>query len=151
MDIELIIYLELGAIGILIVALLIARSKIKRLQALLEEEKKKRTFPLLVFSINRDELKAYLKNESYCYAKHVQIDDIDLTVDYGYKKTLKLRFDPILMLKPNQIQSFEFFVYYPLPEWGGKKLLIEFEQNVILTENGIELFIPQIEKINLIR
>ena len=56
-----------------------------------------------------------------------------------------------LMLKPNQIQSFEFFVYYPLPEWGGKKLLVEFEENVILTENGIELFIPQIEKIHLIR
>jgi Xaa-Pro aminopeptidase len=56
-----------------------------------------------------------------------------------------------LKLMPNQIQSFEFFVYYPLPEWGGKKLLLEFEDNVILTENGIELFIPPIEKIHLIR
>jgi hypothetical protein len=56
-----------------------------------------------------------------------------------------------LVLKPSQFQSFEFFLYYPLPEWGGKKLILEFKENVILTENVIELFSPQMEKIHLIR
>ncbi len=56
-----------------------------------------------------------------------------------------------LMLKPNQFHAFEFFLYYPLPEWGGKKLIWEFKENVILTENGVELFHPQMEKIHLIR
>jgi len=55
------------------------------------------------------------------------------------------------VLKPTHLQAFEFFVYYPLPEWGGKKILIDFEENVIITENGVELFVPQIEKINLFR
>jgi hypothetical protein len=55
------------------------------------------------------------------------------------------------VLKPTHLQAFEFFVYYPLPEWGGKKILIDFEENVIITENGVELFVPQIEKINLVR
>jgi len=55
-----------------------------------------------------------------------------------------------LKLKPNQFHSFEFFLYYPLPEWGGKKLIWEFKENVILTENGVELLSPQIEKILLI-
>jgi methionine aminopeptidase len=56
-----------------------------------------------------------------------------------------------LVLKPTHLQAFEFFVYYPVPEWGGKKMLFDFEENVIITENGVEFFIPQIEKIKLIR
>jgi len=56
-----------------------------------------------------------------------------------------------LMLKSDQFQSFEFFLYYPLPEWGGKKLILEFKENVILTKNGVELFSPQMEKVHLIR
>jgi Xaa-Pro aminopeptidase len=56
-----------------------------------------------------------------------------------------------LKLKPTHLQAFEFFVYYPLPEWGGNKLRVDFEENVIITENGAELFIPPVEKIHLIR
>jgi hypothetical protein len=59
-------------------------------------------------------------------------------------------FTSSLMLKSNQFISFEFFLYYPLPEWGGKKLIFEFKENVMLTENGIELLGPQMEKIQLI-
>jgi len=60
-------------------------------------------------------------------------------------------FTSSLVLKPTHIQAFEFFVYYPLPEWGGKKMRVDFEEDVIITENGAELFIPEIDKITLIR
>jgi hypothetical protein len=59
-------------------------------------------------------------------------------------------FSSKLMLKPTHLEAFEFFVYYPLPEWGGKKIRIDFEENVIVTENGTEVFIPPIDKIQLV-
>ncbi len=56
-----------------------------------------------------------------------------------------------LMIKPTQLTSFEFFVYYPVPEWGGRKMRMDFEENMIITENGIEWLYPPTERINLIR
>jgi hypothetical protein len=56
-----------------------------------------------------------------------------------------------LVLKPSQLHAFEIFVYTPLPEWGGKKLTIGTEENIIVTENGVELFAPTQDKITLIR
>jgi Xaa-Pro aminopeptidase len=56
-----------------------------------------------------------------------------------------------LVIKPTNLVAFEFFVYYPLPEWGGKKLLVDFEDDVLITENGVELIVPWIDKINLVR
>ncbi len=56
-----------------------------------------------------------------------------------------------LMLKTSQLHAFEIFVYTPLPEWGGKKLVIGSEENIIITENGVELFVPPQDKIYLIR
>lgn len=60
-------------------------------------------------------------------------------------------FSSKLMLKVTHLEAFEFFVYYPLPEWGGKKIRIDFEDNVIVTENGVEIFIPFTNKIQLVR
>jgi len=56
-----------------------------------------------------------------------------------------------LMIKPTNLVAFEFFVYFPVPEWGGKKCCLEFEDNVIITENGVELFVPPHDEIYLIR
>jgi Xaa-Pro aminopeptidase len=61
------------------------------------------------------------------------------------------KFKSHLVLKPTQLHAFEMFIFYPIPEWGGKKLRFDIEDNVIVTENGVELFIPQIDKINLVR
>ena len=47
--------------------------------------------------------------------------------------------------------DFEFFIYVPLPEWGGKKIIFGLHDNVILTENGVEWIYPVIERIHLIR
>lgn len=56
-----------------------------------------------------------------------------------------------LELSPTQLFAFEFFMYIPLPEWGGKKLRIGIEDDVIITENGVEWLCPEIERISLIR
>ena len=56
-----------------------------------------------------------------------------------------------LELRPTQLFAFEFFMYVPLPEWGGKKLRIGIEDDVIITENGLEWLCPEIERILLIR
>lgn len=56
-----------------------------------------------------------------------------------------------MVLKPTHLLGFEFFMCVPLPEWGGKKLILGLEDDVIITENGVEWLYPPIEKINLIR
>jgi len=56
-----------------------------------------------------------------------------------------------LEIRPTQIFAFEYFVYVPLPEWRGKKLRIGIEDDVIITENGVEWLYPITEWILLIR
>jgi len=54
-------------------------------------------------------------------------------------------------LKPSHLMAFEYFIYYPLAEWDGKKLRLGFKEKVIITENGVDWLHPPIEKINIIR
>jgi len=56
-----------------------------------------------------------------------------------------------LEIRPTQIFAFEFFIYYPLPEWQGKKIRIDLEDDVIITENGVEWLYPMFEKAQFIR
>ncbi len=56
-----------------------------------------------------------------------------------------------MVLKPTHLLAFEFFVLVPLPEWDGKKLIFGLEDDVIITEHGVEWLYPPIERINLIR
>lgn len=56
-----------------------------------------------------------------------------------------------MLLKPSHFMAFEFFIYMPLPEWEGKKFRLGLEDDVIITDNGVEWLYPPIEKIHLIR
>jgi Xaa-Pro aminopeptidase len=56
-----------------------------------------------------------------------------------------------MVLKPTHLMAFEFFIYVPLPEWKGQKLRMGLEDDVIITENGVEWLYPPIERIHLIR
>jgi len=116
----------------LAVFLLNASGKIKVLRALIDKERKKRTFPLLIFRVDQENLKSYLKNESYCYAKHVIIDDLNLTVEYGFKKNLLLRFDPINLLKPNQELELSYRVFdndFDVTPGSPDSLVLQFHDN----------------------
>ena len=111
MDKQLMLYLIVGAIGFLVAAVAKLHGERKNLKILLAEEKRKRTYPLITFDIDRGKLKAFVKNESYCYAKDLQIDDMVLTADYGFKKDLQLKFAPVLLLRPGGQMELEFKVF----------------------------------------
>jgi len=132
MDYQLYFFILLGVSAMLAVILSNAAGKIKALRVLIEVERKKRTFPLLVFRVNKDDLSVYLKNESYCYAKHVVIDDLNLTVEYGFKKFLLLRFAPINLLKPNQEIKLSYQVFdndFDVTSQSPDSLVLQFHDN----------------------
>ena len=52
---------------------------------------------------------------------------------------------------PNTLISLEFFAYTPVPEWGGAKARIPFEDDVVVTERGLEWLHPPVDRILLIR
>jgi Xaa-Pro aminopeptidase len=47
--------------------------------------------------------------------------------------------------------AFEFFVYTPIPEWGGKKLRIPIEDDAVLMEHGIQFVHPANYRLLVIR
>ena len=56
-----------------------------------------------------------------------------------------------LTIHPNNFFSFEFMAYTAVPEWGGKKVRIGYEDNAIVTENGVEWLYPPADRISIIR
>ncbi len=63
-------------------------------------------------------------------------------------------FNPLRMtyeIRPTNLFSIEFFAYTPVPEWGGRKLRIPFEDDAIVTERGVEWIVPVKDRILLIR
>jgi len=132
MDTQLMVWLELGAIGILAGTVVKLLRNNNTLKILLAEEKRKRTYPLLTFEVDRSKLKAYLKNESYCYAKDVQIDDMVLTADYGFKKDLNLKFDPIVLLRPGGSTELEYKVFdngFDVTTQSPDSLVLQFKDS----------------------
>ena len=76
--------------------------KVKALEQTLEEEKRKRTMPLINMEVDtNDDMGVFLINDSYCYAKNIDIKDMDVVVDYGFKKHITLKFKPLEILKPS--------------------------------------------------
>ena len=55
-----------------------------------------------------------------------------------------------LIIKRNNIFAFEFIAVPPVPDWGGRKVRFNIEDNAIVTENGVEWFYPPNERILLI-
>jgi len=121
-------------IGVLAGLLVWAIFKIKQIKRLLAEEKRKRLFPLLMLEVDTDEVAAYLMNDSYCYAKNVKIDDLNITVDYGFKKRLLLKFEPIDMIKPGQKMPLNYRVWdgaYDITSTDSRNLVYHFSDSNI--------------------
>ncbi len=55
-----------------------------------------------------------------------------------------------IMVHSNNIIAFEFIVHTWIPEWG-ERLAINFEDNALVTERGIEALYPRNEKMILVR
>ncbi len=55
-----------------------------------------------------------------------------------------------LVIKPNNLFAFEFIAYTPNPDWNGKKVRFNVEDNAIVTENGVEWLYSPNERILII-
>ncbi len=56
-----------------------------------------------------------------------------------------------LIIKPRNIFAFEFIAVTPVPDWDGRKIRFNIEDNAIVTGLGVEWLYPPNEKILLIR
>jgi len=54
-------------------------------------------------------------------------------------------------IRPNAFLALEFRVFTPSEEWGGKKIPVSIEENVIITERGLEWVHPPQNRVLLIR
>ena len=89
-------------IALLLFATFLSFRKAKDLEQALEEEKRKRSMPLITMEVDTDsDMGVFLINDSYCYAKNIDIEDMDVIVDYGFKKHITLKFKPLEVLKPS--------------------------------------------------
>ena len=104
--------------------------KIRELEHTLAEERRKRSMPLLTLEVNTDDdYGVFLINDSYCYAKSINISDLDVVVDYGFKKHITLKFDPLEMLKPNGRSQLNYRVFdgdYDTTSTDAKNILNHF-------------------------
>lgn len=106
------------------------RRKIRLLEEALAEERRKRSMPLLTFEVNtQNDFGVFLINDSYCYARNIQMSDLDVIVDYGFKKHITLKFDALEMLKPNGRTKLNYRVFdgeYETTATDAKNILNHF-------------------------
>lgn len=100
-------------IFLLLFLVIIIRSiaSIFHLQKELEIAKKGQITPFLDLEINSEEIGLFIVNNSNCYAKNIRIEDVDFVANVGFKKHLKLVFEPIDALKVSQREKLKFKVF----------------------------------------
>ncbi len=54
-------------------------------------------------------------------------------------------------IRPNSLIAFEFIVFTPAAEWGGNKVPVCVEENVLITERGMEWVHPPQNRVLVIR
>src|SRR3989338_2349591 len=105
-------FIKDSIIALLIFALIAALYKIRTLKEALAQEKRKRSMPLLALEINTENDRGvYLINDSYCYAQNIKIQDLDVVVDYGFKKHITLKFPTIDVLKPSAKIKLDYRIF----------------------------------------
>ncbi len=55
------------------------------------------------------------------------------------------------MVRPNNILSLEYRIFSPADEWDGAKIPVHVEENVLITQRGIEWLYPPQRKVLVIR
>ena len=55
------------------------------------------------------------------------------------------------VVRPNSIISLEYIVFTPAEEWNGAKIPVNVEENVLITERGIEWLYPPQARVLVIR
>lgn len=54
------------------------------------------------------------------------------------------------VLRPTQALVIELFTTTPVPEWGGRRLTIALEDDIVLTDDGVRFVYPPISHILLV-
>ena len=54
-------------------------------------------------------------------------------------------------IRPNAILALEFRIFAPADEWNGKKIPVAIEENVLITERGLEWLHPPQNRVLIIR
>jgi len=98
-------------IVLLAIAILLCLRKIKDLKSALDAEHKSRSMPLIILDVDPQDKILYLKNESDCFAKDIQINDLDVELSYDFKKVLTIKFEPVEFLKPQQKTRLNYALY----------------------------------------
>lgn len=96
-----------GLIAITLTILVFCIIEIRKLKKTIACEAQKRLIPHLSLELNSDiqhkDSGLYLKNESLFLARDITIENTELTLnDFGFKKTVLLRFDNIDILKAEE-------------------------------------------------
>ncbi len=111
-----------------------------------------------------DELKQHLRDAGYVYTDVERPSDVPgIEVNVGLHGMSSVAHDVTAGLaewspelteyevRPNAIISLEFRVYRPADEWNGKKIPVAIEENVLVTEHGLEWLYPPQDRVLLIR
>ena len=121
----------------LILSVLLCLVKIRRLKKsiiqlkkTLLEENRKRIVPVLILESRAKHPGLYLKNDSDCMAKDIKIRDVLLTLEYDFKKTIILKFDPIEVLGPSKAVKLHYSAFD-----GGHKVSYTDARNLLLHIN----------------
>ena len=111
-----------------------------------------------------DELKQHLRDAGYVYTDIERPSNVPgIEVNVGLHGMSSVAHDVTAGLaewspelteyevRPNAIISLEFRVYRPADEWNGKKIPVAIEENVLVTEHGLEWLYPPQDRVLLIR
>ena len=111
-----------------------------------------------------DELKQIVRVAGYVYTEEERASDVPgIEVNIGMHAAGNIGHDMAANLfeifpertkytvRPDLILSLEFIVFTPAEEWNGVKIPVNVEENVVVTERGIEWLYPPQEKVLVIR
>jgi len=104
-------FVQPALIALLLITLVSAFTKIQELKSALVEEKNKRLLPVLLLEIHTDSAEITLFNDSQNAAKDIRIHDLILDLKYEHQKTVKIEFDPIELINPQQKAALNFKVF----------------------------------------
>ncbi len=111
-----------------------------------------------------DELKQHIRDAGYVYTEVERPSEVPgIEVNVGMHAAGNIAHDlaaglaewsPELTnyeVRPNAILSLEFRVFTPADEWNGEKIPVAIEENVLVTEHGIEWLYPPQDRVLVIR